>query len=308
MIDWHPQQRRDGQAYLTFSQREGYASLPEPLRLEELSNALRAELWDIVAISIKPFHQRSIIKGGERDSGEINLKSPMKEYMQRVYAQMHHIPLDSVPHDHKLYYIYREIILQSAFNEVFDLIERFADLVAQSRRYYFAHAVQNLMARHAAAYHFTSDKWPLPPYRFEPHSSQRAAEVTLNALQSAKESGLQGVAKHLDQAGSYLSDSRWADSVRESIHAIESVVLEITSARSLSKGLSILTSQGYKIHPALQEGLLKLYGYASNEPGIRHSLDATQDEPSVGQPEAMFIYATSAAFVDYFLQSTRGNS
>ena len=37
---------KHSEKYLTFSQRQGYESMPEPMRLEEISDALRREIWN----------------------------------------------------------------------------------------------------------------------------------------------------------------------------------------------------------------------------------------------------------------------
>ena len=42
-------EKRDTSAdHLTFSERYGYESLPKPMHLEELSNDLRRELWNVL--------------------------------------------------------------------------------------------------------------------------------------------------------------------------------------------------------------------------------------------------------------------
>ncbi len=297
----------------TFSQREGYTDLPEPLRLEYVSEALRIELWGHIARFLQQFINRDIY-------GDMRFSEDMQRCIQATCSRMFKMPHDSVSRDpQELYNQFRNIVLEEEFRVVFDFIElllgftnrlfSLGDMTHGSNSLYSTHLgidlafhIQHAMDDHVAAYHFTSDDWPMPPYRFEPHASQRGAELTLGALQSVKEAGLQGVERHLDQAATHLSANRWADTVRESIHSVESVVREITSKESLTDGLKTLESRGVLIHSALKDAFKKLYGYASNEPGIRHALDATQDEASVGKPEAMFMYISCTAFVDYLLQ------
>ena len=52
------------------------------------------------------------------------------------------------------------------------------------------------------------------------------------------------------------------------------------------------------MHGAFRAGIGQLYGYTSDEQGIRHSLldDMGAD---VGAPEALFFYNTCAAFCGY---------
>jgi len=52
------------------------------------------------------------------------------------------------------------------------------------------------------------------------------------------------------------------------------------------------------IHPALEQGFLKIYGYTSDGDGIRHALT---DEPNLDQEDALFMLVASSAFVNYLV-------
>jgi hypothetical protein len=54
-----------------------------------------------------------------------------------------------------------------------------------------------------------------------------------------------------------------------------------------------------EIHGALQAGFSKLYGYISDEKGIRHAL---LDQPNVGFAEAKYMIVSCSAFVHYLIQ------
>ena len=53
-----------------------------------------------------------------------------------------------------------------------------------------------------------------------------------------------------------------------------------------------------KIHPALEQAFIKLYGYTSNREGVRHALI---EEQSVSSAEARFMLVCCSAFVNYIL-------
>ena len=56
-----------------------------------------------------------------------------------------------------------------------------------------------------------------------------------------------------------------------------------------------------KLHPAFKEALIKLYGYTSDEEGIRHAyLD--QSDAKVGQDEAVFMFGACASFASYLFR------
>ena len=80
-----------------------------------------------------------------------------------------------------------------------------------------------------------------------------------------------GARAHLRNAASHLTAGNFADSVRESIHALESVSRTLDPSADLSKALARL-EQKISIHAAMKKGFASLYGYASGENGIRHAL------------------------------------
>jgi hypothetical protein len=85
-----------------------------------------------------------------------------------------------------------------------------------------------------------------------------------------------------------LNSGRFADSVRESVHAVESVarVLSKDASATLAPALQEL-EKGNSMHPAFKRALSQLYGYSSNEGGIRHSL--LEDEAHVNMHDALFM-------------------
>ena len=53
-----------------------------------------------------------------------------------------------------------------------------------------------------------------------------------------------------------------------------------------------------EIHGALKAGFSKLYGFTSDEDGIRHAI---LDQPTVGFTEAKFMIVACSAFVHYLI-------
>lgn len=105
---------------------------------------------------------------------------------------------------------------------------------------------------------------------------------------------------HLQRALELLSDKNKPDyrnSIKESISAVESLACAVTndSKATLGKALKELERSG-EIHPALKEAFLKLYGYASDEGGIRHAMLA---EPDLSAADAKFFLLSCTSFINY---------
>jgi hypothetical protein len=59
-----------------------------------------------------------------------------------------------------------------------------------------------------------------------------------------------------------------------------------------------------RIHPALGKGFGSLYGFTSDEKGIRHAL---LDEPAaqVDETDALYMLGSCASFVSYLINKAR---
>ena len=60
------------------------------------------------------------------------------------------------------------------------------------------------------------------------------------------------------------------------------------------------------MHGALKKGFLSIYGYTSDEQGIRHPLLDTQ-AAKVDEADALFMIGACAAFVSYLINKARAS-
>ena len=83
----------------------------------------------------------------------------------------------------------------------------------------------------------------------------------------------------------------------KSISAVESMAKEITGKpkATLGEALKVLEVSN-KIHPSLKESFSKLYGYTSDEGGIRHAM---LSEPNLTAADAKFFLLSCTSFINY---------
>ena len=188
---------------------------------------------------------------------------------------------------------YKEFFLQAPFNGCFDVLQMVMQHPACPRE--FVSAIQGVFDECQLAYRVdTSTSTPT----ILPAASQQEGDALMGALRDLEDAGMGGAAKHLRHAGQGIIGQDWPGSVRESIHAVESVARQVApgDADTLGNALAALARQG-GLHGALKKGFGALYGYTSNEPGIRHAL--LEDESKVTQDEALFMLGACAAFCSY---------
>lgn len=137
-----------------------------------------------------------------------------------------------------------------------------------------------------------------------PFATPEEGAAVAQALQALGETDMKGAKAHLKAAATACSEGKFADSVRESIHAVESVARMLAPG---SKGLGVALAKLEKsqsIHGALRSGFGQLYGYTSEEGGIRHPM-LEKDAPQVDETDALFMLGACASFVTYLTNRAR---
>jgi len=143
--------------------------------------------------------------------------------------------------------------------------------------------------------------WRVVDNMFLPISTEEEASAIKQALREVEGSGPKGARTHLKASADFLAKGKWADSVRESIHAVEATGKSIESGNTLADVLKNLRKKGRPIHPALVDGFLSIYGYTSDEKGVRHSM-VNEEVANVGEKEAVFMFGSCASFARYLLR------
>lgn len=282
--------------HLTFSERHGYAPLPKPMRLEEISDDLKRDIWNVM--------RETLISMRESDGFSYYFSDEGRHLIERVLGRLLKMPEDEIDTEYdKALNSFRMIILKTKFFRVLDLIEIFSnDEPYRARSSDFRTRIADSFQRHGAAYRFDISKFP---FRFSPCSSKEQGEATKQAIETISESGMEGAATHLRQAAHHINARQFADSVSDSISAVESVARLIAPESStLGEALKILEKKGLLDNRQLKNGFEKLYAYTNSEQGIRHPL-LDKNAPDVGLDEAMFMYGACASFAAYLVNKQR---
>jgi hypothetical protein len=201
-------------------------------------------------------------------------------------------------------------VLGGQWFEVYDIVEFFAvyiDVICKPKDAYrpsyyteqqaqFVAELNVILARELSGYRFI--KGVLAPI---------SDPVEVEAIEKAMQSPDGGVGTHIRSALSLLGRRPAPDyrnSIKESVSAVESAVntLAGTSEGGVSKAIEVLSAKT-EIHPALKAAIKQLYGYSSNEDGIRHAILEQKD---IGYAEASFMLVACSALVNFLAEKARG--
>lgn len=281
---------------LSFSQRNDHEDLPPQMQLEELSDDLRREIYNQICHLLNSYTSDNM-------NGLPYLQQEIEPTIRRILGEFLKKPEEDTscnPADVKTHF--RKAILEGEFNHALDLLEMIINSNTWRRHPAFIKVIAALFEKHAAAYYLKTDK---KPYHFVPRTSKHESDATLASLKAIKSaSGFSATLAQLDQAAKHLWNNQFADSIHDSISAVESIARKITGANTLGKALNKIEGSGMIQHKAFTEAIDKLYGYTCREEGIRHAL-IENNEANVGFPDALFFYNACAAFCGYL--ATVGN-
>lgn len=266
---------------MRFSERMGLRQAKTATQMDSMDDDLRAGLWNVFRPAfVEPLANHDIKRHG-RARAELRV----------IWDELLKLPDDTAPTSSadatsRL----KPAFLQGDYVDVYDLV----DFTVQ--RFSYSHgaleaAYNTVLEREVSGFRFVNDE-------LSPISN----EYKLDAVEEGLAVGgrFSGAAAHLQAALKMLSDRASPDyrnSVKESISAVESAARAMTGKTKVTLGdLLPVLEQSAHIHPAQREAFSKLYGYASDEEGIRHAM---LDEANVGFADAKYMLVVCAGFIAY---------
>ena len=268
----------------SFSQREGFEPVKNIIQVDNMDRDLRNSLWNALCIW---YWKRARAKYISEDEN-------ISIFVSILWLNYFKEPIDTLPDywPHVLEYI-RKYYFECKWNNVYDFI----DFIARNSpdttiNREFMKSCNRYLEKELSAYRFVGGI--LTPITSEEEITE--IEEALGA------DFLKPVHTHLKTALSLFSDRKSPDyrnSIKESISAVEAISKLITKKPNATLGDALKKIESkVDIHVALKKAFNKLYGYTSNEQGIRHSL---LDESNLDFEDAKFMLVVCSAFINYLI-------
>lgn len=195
-----------------------------------------------------------------------------------------------------VYTFIQKIIEEAEYNEVLDILWYINSWINQNFYSYndlFSEAFNNIFETEYVGYRFVDGKIVAITDKNEINEIEQACDAPYN-----------GCKAHIEKAVGFLADREHKDyknCIKESISAVESVCKIIVGDEKATLGEAIkkLKEKGIKFHQALEKSFSMLFGYTSDEGGIRHAEGLFVSEVSF--EEAKFMLVSCSAFVNYLI-------
>ena len=276
-----------------FSQRKGIRPTKKMLQIESIDEDLRTGLWnDLTRVLWQHWSPRDRIGFQDPYAKEV------EEIGVFVWSEYFGQALDTTPpfrtsKGASLYETMRVVVFDGDWWRVYDLVE----FLIKATPFHWKDKLRNTLNESLqagnAGYRIVGDE---------------VIEITddheIEVIETALQYSLRTAQSHLTRALELLSDRTQPDyrnSVKESISAVETVCRLAANKpkATLSDCLMVLRNFQWAMHPAFEAALTKLYGYASDEGGIRHSLTDEGISPTFA--DAKFMLVVCSAFVNFLL-------
>lgn len=285
---------------MRFSERHGYRTVRDALQVESMDDRLRGRLFNALAACINS-DVRTAAKANRIDES-----AECRALTNRIWDDLFGAPVSTAPASLDGFISWLNAYIVGAEDEwgadwyaVYDLIEAIVDNYRWGAGPVgtLTHAVNRALEAEGAGYRLVDG-------HIVPIINEAEVQSVETALREDA-SGLDGARTHIRRALELLADRESRDyrnSIKESVSAVESAVVAVSGADNVSRALSQLREGG--LHPALVSAMDKLWGYASDERGVRHAMG--DDSPAVGVDEAILVLVIASALLNYL--STAGRS
>ncbi len=269
---------------MKFSDRIGVTTPRAALQVGEMDAALRNSLWNWLANAVA----RRVSSADDSPYWERALGD--------IFVNFFKYPIDNMPTpDSRSRAWLLEWFLSSPWSDAYNLVEFVLPRIQLYRGRSGDHTqgLNAVLEREKAGYRVIAGT--LTPITNPTELESVAAAATTR-------SGYEGVATHITAAAEFLGkkpEPDYRNSIKESISAVEAAAKLLAGGKSggIDDALKILEKRG-DLHPALKSALSKLYGWTSDDDGIRHAL---LDPSTTTFAQAKFMLVACSAFVNLLL-------
>ncbi|WP_430645422.1 AbiJ-NTD4 domain-containing protein [Agromyces sp. GXS1127] len=262
---------------MKFSEKYGYTQARTVAQVESMDAPLRTALWNVTYERFFSSYDRYLHAYG-------------LWLVKFLWASHFHRDLRTVPVEEvRAAAMLRKNFEEDEWYEVYDLIQVIVGAKPEST---LIEAYNRVLEIHLAGYRIVGTE-------VTPLTSPAEVAAVEDAITDT--SRFAGANHHLKSAltlYSRLESPDYANSIKESISAVEAMVKELTGKSPLGDGLSELRRQRPDLDGALVSGWKSLYGYTSNAGGVRHG---GLTGPNVTQADARYFLVTCSAFVNLLM-------
>jgi len=285
---------------MRFSQRIGQTPIRTALQIESIDKPLLNGLWNTIT-------EGFFLKLDNNQIREESLRGTICLLIWRDFFKniVRDIPRHSSIFNNSPIAIDCDLVINycrkwyflAKWYEIYDFIEYLAGLTEHLKSISFIERCNSTLRIEQSGYRIINYK-----------VAQITTEEEIQAIEGARSNTdtMQPVQIHLQAALNMLTDRKnpdYRNSTKESISAIEAFckILINDEKATLGKALNEI-EHSYRLHKALKAAFSSLYGYTSDNGGIRHAL--LESDAELKFEDAKFMLVSCSAFINYLKAKT----
>lgn len=270
----------------TFSRRNGYNT--KDIQLECASDTLKRRI-------MAAFYKQEFNSYDTMDW--LNYTTGIEDMMIEMGVP-YEFPKNDIFKQKNAEALQKHVLGSAEWYTIFDFIERYLGVSDEPTSKKMAQEFSRILEDEVSAYRIV-EKQVVPVTN----------ESELATIEEAIAQPYDSVQKHISKALSLFADRKnpdYENSIKESISAVEAMCCIITGLTggqaTLGAALKKLKDHGVHIHGAMESAFSSLYGYTSNENGIRHGGIDFRNAPA---EDAKYMLVSCSAFVNYLIEKWR---
>ncbi len=268
----------------SFSQRYGYVEEPS-IQFESMSNSLRNRLWNkvySVEFDADPF---------SKHNNDLTNIEKLMDSLGLTFV---------IPRTERERFLNVKKLKEFLFDEtkwflMYDFIEKYIALFHKTYHKELSNEFNEILEDECSGYRVV--KSLVVPI---------TNEAEIKAIEKASNTKFTSVNTHIEKGLALFSNRKnhdYENTIKEAISAVEAMCCIITgmsgAQATLGTALKKLEDSGVHIHGAMKNAFSSLYGYASDENGIRHGgIDFT----NAPVEDAKYMLVSCSAFVNYLIE------
>jgi len=274
-----------------FSDRIGVTKPSTVLQLNGMTDGLRNRIWNAL-------REDALASWTQTDAGSL----PLFEIISDRFLKL---ALDDTPRIaiYQIQFLHEILLKRMEWYEVYNLTEFVIENYRQAiddEPAVFVERVNTVLEEEMSGYRVIKSS-------IVPITSEAELESIESSIALAKKGEFTGAETHFQTALKLFAkkpESDYRNCIKEAISAVESLVTTISSEKDFGQALQVLRKK-LSLHPAFVSAVEKLYGYTSDEDGIRHGIF---DTPDVGFDEAKFMLVACSALINFLISKTSRNA
>lgn len=265
-----------------FSERKGIKHFSDIVQVNSLNERTRNKIYSATIELIEKDKKRG-------------------EFIEYIYTEIFSLTKNDIPIKSSEFGVFsdyyadveNEILLNlrnCEYHEVFDFIEGIIKGIRlDNHKKWYIEEIEKIFKEENVNYKIIGD-----------FITDIVDENQIDSIEETINNPYKVVSEHYSKAIEQLySVKDYANSIKESISAVEAMCQIINGSKeTLGKALNNLK---IAIHPALKRAYSNIYGYTSDEKGIRHSNGL--DEENSTFEEAKYMLISCSAFVNYLKEN-----